>query len=366
MYSPIIFHHRLPYPNTNPHSFLQAKMPSPRTAASRRRSRAKFAAAKKHPQTQTEETLTPHNEPVVLGPVTPQRSRPTIRSPVRDQQPIAWQGFAPRSLKKKDEFAFSPDPSPKSASSSVSPPLVLSSPVAVGSDNEDQPPTFTLEDAKKLDSDDRTRREILRALHGVETDKLIRRCDARHAHRNPNMIAELEKRKSGWKRPQPETFSRTPSAPTVRDNGPRRTGAALLEYRRNQKAEIITRQLTRRYDTKPHIIIDTTLADRTTTIIERQATERVWMAKQREQRQQNRQLSSTSRVSMTRSVSGVMYETYGSEGIVLSLAEMAAAEQERKHNEEVNWMCSQMESVLERLQQDRGVMEEDEVTAIPG
>lgn len=55
-----------------------------------------------------------------------------------------------------------------------------------------------------------------------------------------------------------------------------------------------------------------------------------------------------------------MYETAGSEETGLSLAEMAIAEKERRHNEEVDWICSQMEDVLKRLQQDREMMEHEE------
>lgn len=54
-----------------------------------------------------------------------------------------------------------------------------------------------------------------------------------------------------------------------------------------------------------------------------------------------------------------MYETSGSEQTGVSLAEMAIAEKERRHNEEVDWMCSQMEDVLKRLQQDREMMEHE-------
>ncbi|KAL0634919.1 hypothetical protein Q9L58_006113 [Maublancomyces gigas] len=335
-------------------------MSAPRTAASRRRLRAELSAANKKPQTQPSEAPTETHERTVLSPITSQNVRPPIRSPVRDIQPIPWQGFAPRTPKKQHGFAFSPDASPQSTSSIASPRSTPSSPLAVDRSCERQISAFALEDADELDSKDQARHEISRALHGAERDELIRRCDARHIHRNPEMIAELEKRKAGWQRQQPRIPSRARSTPVMRDNGPRRTGAALLEYRRNQKAEIIARQLARHNGTKPAVVIDTTLADQTAVIVKRQATERVWMAKQREQRQNHRDPSTTSKTSMTRSVSNIMYETAGSEETGLSLAEMAIAEKERRHNEEVDWICSQMEDVLKRLQQDREMMEHEE------
>lgn len=343
-------------------------MSTPRTAASRRRFQGKFSAANKKPQTQPREPPTETHERMVLSPITPQNVRLPIRSPLRDIQPIiTWQDFAPRAPKRQHKFAFSPETSPQSTLSIASPPPTTpSSPLAGDRSYKDQISAFTLEDADKLDNKNRARHEISRALHGTERDELIRRCDARHAHRNPAMIAELEKRKVGWQRQQPRIPSRASSALVTRDNGPRRTGAALLEYRRNQKAEIIARQLARRNETKPAVVIDTTLAGQTAAIMKRQASERVWMARQREQRQNHHGPSTVSKTSMTRSVSDIMYETSGSEQTVFSPAEMAIAEKERRHNEEVDWICSQMEDVLKRLQQDRGAMEHEEANTTHG
>lgn len=338
-------------------------MSTPRTAASRRRSRAKLSAANKKPQPQPSETPTETHERTVLSPITPRNARLPIRSPVRDIQPTTWQDFAPRAPKKQHKFAFSPETSPQSTSSIASPPLTPLSSLAADRSCEHQVSSFVLEDA---DNKDQARHEISRALHGAERDELIRRCDVRHTHRNPDMIAELEKRKAGWQRQQPRIPNRARITVVARDNGPRRTGAALLEYRRNQKIEIIARQLARRNEAKPAVAIDTTLADQTAAIVKRQAIERVWMAKQREKRQNHQDPSTASKISMTRSVSNIMYETSGSEETVFSLAEMATAEKERRHNEEVDWICSQMEAVLKRLQQDRGIMEQEEEDTIHG
>lgn len=121
----------------------------------------------------------------------------------------------------------------------------------------------------------------------------------------------------------------------------RRTGAALLEYRRNQKAEILARQISRRSQPVRKVAVDTTLADKTAAVVERQARDRARKSKQR--RDSRRELSVSAQVE---EVSATTYETSGADEAAVKPAQIAA---ERKYTEDVDRMCLQMEGVLGRL-----------------
>lgn len=256
-------------------------------------------------------------------PVTPNNRRVPIRSPFSATNSIVtWQDFAPRSPSKKNNFTFSPELSPQSASS-VSPPA---SPLAA--EDDDRISGFTVDDANRLDSDDRARHEALRAHHRAEIDELIQRSESRQG----NLTQEaVEGCKTDWAQSnQPAISQHTWGTLTTRSTL-RRTGAALLEYRRNQKTEILARQAARHEATRA-VVLDTTLADKTSAMIERQA-------------RRKRGLKSKQAVNRQAQPSMVASTSYETSGIETS-ARIAAAERQRKHTEEV---CLQMERVLERL-----------------
>lgn len=238
--------------------------------------------------------------------------RPPVRSPLRETNTIAWQGFAPRSPTKGPNVSFSPTHSPKPTSPTASPPSVP----------PPDEPGFTIADATKLDNADRARHELVRAKHRAGHAALIQRLER---HRNMELLAQH-------------------SAELQRSHAERalrRTGAALLEYRRNQKAEILARQISRRSQPVRKVAVDTTLADKTAAVVERQARDRARKSKQR--RDSRRELSVSAQVE---EVSATTYETSGADEAAVKPAQIAA---EKKYTEDVDRMCLQMEGVLGRL-----------------
>lgn len=237
--------------------------------------------------------------------------RPPVRSPLRETDTIAWQGFAPRSPTKRPNVSFSPTHSPESASPTASPSSV----------SPPDEPGFTIADATKLDNADRARHELVRAQHRAGHAALIQRLER---HRNMELLAQQSAELQ---------HSRT-------EHALRRTGAALLEYRRNQKAEILARQISRRSQPVHKVAVDTTLADKTAAVVDRQARDRARKSKQR--RDSRRELS----VGQVEEVSATTYETSGADEAAVKPAQIAA---ERKYTEDVDRICLQMEGVLGRL-----------------
>lgn len=316
---PTLPHHRRSLDGT-----AHDKMPTPHTTPpSRRPLHTNWSTAKGQLGKQAPATPPAAAGTMARYPITPHNRRLPMRSPLSaTKSVVTWQDFAPRSPAKKHNFTFSPETSPHSASS-ISP---VASPSAA--EDDDHLSAFTVDDANRLDNDDRARHEALRAQHRAEIDQLIRRSESRHGNRTQEAI---KGRKTDSN--QPVISQQARGTPTS-GSSLRRTGAALLEYRRNQKTEILARQAARHSEATRTVILDTTLADKTAAIIERQARRRSLTSK--------RPVSCRSQPSVVASTS---YETSGIE----TSAHIAAVERQRRHTEEVSWACLQMERVLERL-----------------
>lgn len=264
-----------------------------------------------HHRSKTPQIPTTHRDKMPTP--TPHNRRLPIRPALGTTQPAAatQQDFAPRSPAKKHNPASSPESSsPRSAS-----------PVPAAAEDAG----FTADDASRLDNDDRARHEALRAQHRAEIDELIRRPGSRHGRG----YHTLEGRPT-----QPAISQHARGAPACRSTL-RRTGAALLEYRRNQKTEMLARQTARRSEAARGVVLDTTLADKTAAMIERQARRRRGLTSK----------PPVDRCGHPATAASTSYETCGTE----TSAHVAAAERQRKHTEEVGWACLQMERVLERL-----------------
>lgn len=235
--------------------------------------------------------------------------RPPVRSPLRETNTIAWQDFAPRSASKQPNTSFSPPPSPQPTSPTASPPPSTTE------------PGFMIPDAISLDRADRARHDLVRAQHRAGHAALIQRLER---HRNMELLAQ-----------QSAVLQHSRAEHMLR-----RTGAALLEYRRNQKTEMLARQATRRSQPVSKVAVDTTLADKTAAVIERQ---RVRKSKQKQRRDSHRELSVDSQAE---DVSATTYETSGADEAAVKPAQITAG---KKHTEDVYRMCLQMEGVLGRL-----------------